>query len=72
MLPQEQILPNEYQSQITTNSLIDQPLYIFKISSVYSSLKSDTIICPCSCDADLFCPSPPLVQGRVTHAGSVI
>ena len=40
MLPLEQIIPNDYRSQITIDSRIDQPLYIFKLSEVYSSLKS--------------------------------
>ena len=38
MLPLEQIVPNDYRSQITIDSRIDQPLYIFKLSEVYSSL----------------------------------
>ena len=38
MLPLEQIIPNDYRSQITIDSRIDQPLYIFKLSEVYSSL----------------------------------
>ena len=38
MLPLEKIVPNDYRSQITIDSRIDQPLYIFKLSEVYSSL----------------------------------
>ena len=37
MTPREQILANEHRYQITTDSLINQPLYIFKLSKVYSS-----------------------------------
>ena len=40
MLPLEQIIPYDYRSQITIDSRIDPPLYIFKLSEVYSSLKS--------------------------------
>ena len=36
MPPREQILANEHRSQITADSLINQPLYIFKLSKVYS------------------------------------
>ena len=39
MTPREQILCEEHRSQITTDLLINQPLYIFKVREVYSSLK---------------------------------
>ena len=40
MPPREQIFTNEHRSQITIDSLFEQPLYIFKLSEVHSSLKS--------------------------------
>ena len=40
MTPREQIFTNEHRSQITIDSLIEQALYIFKLSEVHSSLKS--------------------------------
>ena len=40
MPPREQIFTNEHRSQITIDSLIEQALYIFKLSEVHSSLKS--------------------------------
>ena len=40
MTPREQIFTNEDRSQITIDSLIEQALYIFKLSEVHSSLKS--------------------------------
>ena len=37
---QEPILPNKHRPQIAINTPMNQPFYIFKLSEVYSPLKS--------------------------------